>query len=346
MQKQKIIIEGKTTNYSIDTDGNVYNDKFNRILKGTDKRNEYRSVQLMIDGKAKTLMVHRLVAETFLPNPNNYSIVDHIDRDKTNNKLENLRWVNSQVNALNSEKNNFGKRIKFNPKILEQEDWKSLSIDENVKVNKKGQIINIQTGNILNGSKRNGYIRINIKGKYYSVHKIIWETFNGIIPENMVIDHIDGNKENNELINLRLVSQSDNMVNAQLLGHNGQVKISQYDLNGTFITTYNSIKQAAEAINGNEVAIKDAANRMGSSSGFLWIKENQNITIEEVLKIYREKMNKRTVKVSQYDKNNVFIKTYDSLAEASRAIGVKPSSIRKAINREGMCKNYYWKIVV
>lgn len=162
----------------------------------------------------------------------------------------------------------------------------------------------------------------------------------------MVIDHIDGNKENNELINLRLVSQSDNMVNAQLLGHNGQVKISQYDLNGTFITTYNSIKQAAEAINGNEVAIKDAANRMGSSSGFLWIKENQNITIEEVLKIYREKMNKRTVKVSQYDKNNVFIKTYDSLAEASRVIGVKPSSIRKAINREGMCKNYYWKIVV
>ena len=346
MQKQKIIIEGKITNYSIDTNGNVYNDKFNRILKGTDKRNEYRSVQLMIDGKAKTLMVHRLVAETFLPNPNNYSIVDHIDRDKTNNKLENLRWVNSQINALNSEKNNFEKRIKFNPKILEQEDWKSLSIDENVKVNKKGQIINIQTGNILNGSKRNGYIRINIKGKYYSVHKIIWETFNGIIPENMVIDHIDDNKENNELINLRLVSQSDNMVNAQLLGHNGQVKISQYDLNGTFITTYNSIKQAAEAINGNEVAIKDAANRMGSSSGFLWIKENQNITIEEVLKIYREKKNKRTVKVSQYDKNNVFIKTYNSLAEASKVIGVNPSSIRKAINREGMCKNYYWRIVV
>lgn len=141
MQKQKIIIEGKTTNYSIDTDGNVYNDKFNRILKGTDKRNEYRSVQLMIDGKAKTLMVHRLVAETFLLNPNNYSVVDHIDRDKTNNKLENLRWVNSQVNALNSEKNNFGKRIKFNPKILEQEDWKSLSIDENVKVNKKVKLL-------------------------------------------------------------------------------------------------------------------------------------------------------------------------------------------------------------
>lgn len=346
MQKQKIIIEGKTTNYSIDTDGNVYNDKYNRILKGTDKRNEYRSVQLMINGKAKTLMVHRLVAETFLPNPNNYNIVDHIDRDKTNNKLENLRWVNSQVNALNSERSNSGKRMKFNPEILEQEDWKTLSIDENIKVNKKGQIINIQTGNILNGSKRNGYIRINIKGKYYSVHKIIWETFNGFVPENMVIDYIDGNKENNELINLRLVSQSDNMFNTQLLGHNGQVKISQYDLNGTFIATYDSIRQAAEATNGNEVAIKDAANRMGSSNGFLWIKENQNITIEEVLKIYREKMNKRTVKVSQYDKNNIFIKTYDSLAEASRAVGVKPSSIRKAINREGICKNYYWKIVV
>ena len=69
MQKQKIIIEGQETNYSIDTEGNVYNDKFNRILKGTDKRNEYLSVQLTINGKPKTLMVHRLVAETFLPNP-------------------------------------------------------------------------------------------------------------------------------------------------------------------------------------------------------------------------------------------------------------------------------------
>lgn len=111
------------------------------------------------------------------------------------------------------------------------------------------------------------------------MHKIIWEAFNGLIPEGMVIDHTDGNKGNNALTNLQLVSQSDNMFNAQLLGHNGQIKISQYDLDGNFIATYNLIKQAANAINGNEVAIKDAANRMGSSSGFYGLKKIKTLLL-------------------------------------------------------------------
>lgn len=293
MQKQKILIEGQETNYSIDTDGNVYNDKFNRILKGTDKRNEYLSVQLTINGKPKTLMVHRLVAETFLPNPNNCCVVDHIDRNKYNNKLENLRWVDQEVNLQNRELKGRKQSKKFNLDLLAQDAWKTISIAENIKVNDKGCFINIQTGYIITGSERNGYIRLNINRHHYSAHRLVWEAFNGPIPEGMVIDHIDGNRKNNELINLRLVSQSDNMFNAQLNGHKGQVKISQYDLNGNFIATYDSIRQAAEAINGNEVAIKDAANRMGSSSGFLWIKENQNITIEEVLNNFNKKRKRK-----------------------------------------------------
>lgn len=45
--------------------------------------------------------VHRLVAEAFLPNPNNYSDVDHIDRNGTNNHVENLRWCSRSMNMLN-----------------------------------------------------------------------------------------------------------------------------------------------------------------------------------------------------------------------------------------------------
>lgn len=96
----------KDTNYQVSSLGRVYNTKTKRILKGTYKRNEYHSVQLNINGKTKTVMTHRLVAEMFCENPNNYNIVDHIDRDKHNNRSDNLRWVSESENCQNIEERN------------------------------------------------------------------------------------------------------------------------------------------------------------------------------------------------------------------------------------------------
>ena len=52
----------------------------------------YKCVQLSKNGKSETLSVHRLVAEAFIENPNNYPEVNHIDNDPFNNKVENLEW--------------------------------------------------------------------------------------------------------------------------------------------------------------------------------------------------------------------------------------------------------------
>lgn len=59
-------------------------------------------VDLRIDGKVKHRKVHRLVALTYIPNPENKPEVDHIDENKDNCFLTNLRWATSKENKANS----------------------------------------------------------------------------------------------------------------------------------------------------------------------------------------------------------------------------------------------------
>lgn len=61
----------------------------------------YHSVNLVKNGKVNVVYVHRLVAMAFLQNPNNYPQVDHLDTNRTNNHVSNLRWCTNSQNMLN-----------------------------------------------------------------------------------------------------------------------------------------------------------------------------------------------------------------------------------------------------
>lgn len=58
----------------------------------------YKTVCLTKDGKCKTMFVHRIVAEAFIPNDDNLPMVNHKDEDKTNNFVENLEWCTNEYN--------------------------------------------------------------------------------------------------------------------------------------------------------------------------------------------------------------------------------------------------------
>ena len=64
-----------------------------RTLKGRKDGSGYLCVMLCFKGKHKQFKIHRLVAEAFKPNPDNQPEVDHINRIKTDNRVENLRWT-------------------------------------------------------------------------------------------------------------------------------------------------------------------------------------------------------------------------------------------------------------
>lgn len=89
--------------YQISNKGRFYNKIVQRIMYGTVKHG-YRYVNLLDDNeKYHNYAIHRLVAQAFIPNPENKPQVDHIDSNPFNNIVENLRWVNSEEQFSNEE---------------------------------------------------------------------------------------------------------------------------------------------------------------------------------------------------------------------------------------------------
>lgn len=69
-----------------------------KLLKPQFNNKGYKRVNLCKNGTFKSVFVHRLVAEAFIPNPNNYPVVNHKDENKQNNCVENLEWCTQKYN--------------------------------------------------------------------------------------------------------------------------------------------------------------------------------------------------------------------------------------------------------
>jgi len=87
--------------YEVFPDGRIWSKYYYRFMTPNLGNGGYYLVRLTHNKISKMLKIHRLLALTFIPNPDNLPCVDHIDRDKTNNNLDNLRWVSIQDNARN-----------------------------------------------------------------------------------------------------------------------------------------------------------------------------------------------------------------------------------------------------
>ena len=88
------------TDYLITEEGDVYSRKFRKLKKMKQRnRGGYKAINISNNGKGKTYNVHRLVAETYLPNTDNFTQINHIDEDKTNNNVSNLEWCSNQYNS-------------------------------------------------------------------------------------------------------------------------------------------------------------------------------------------------------------------------------------------------------
>jgi hypothetical protein len=86
--------------YEVSDDGLIRNAETGRVLKQRDS-NGYRTCYITRDGRTSCYMVHRVVAKAFVPMIEGKNVVDHINRDKTDNTVQNLRWTDTSQNNRN-----------------------------------------------------------------------------------------------------------------------------------------------------------------------------------------------------------------------------------------------------
>ncbi|MCQ2053088.1 MAG: HNH endonuclease [archaeon] len=134
-------------NYIIFDDGRLFYLKTNKFIEPYYNNRGHLKVSIYNDNKKRTTFIHRLVAEAFIPNPNNLDSVHHLDRNKNNNNVENLMWIsNADHMALHKNKRVINVQT---GEIFESAKCASVSLG----CNKKNQVAT----NIYRGCRTCGY---------------------------------------------------------------------------------------------------------------------------------------------------------------------------------------------
>lgn len=185
-------------------------------------------------------------------------------------------------------------QCKFNQykiKLLENEILNGVKLDEyeaSYWISNFGRCFSKKTNKLINNRESGGYYKINLRNKNqiskaFFIHYLVYISFNNDYDSKKIIDHIDGNKLNNNVINLRCVSASENVRNAYKNNDKMyQQKIIQaFDNDNNLIKEFNTSDDARKFINQkNKSGIANALRGIyNTAGGYKWkYKENNNET--------------------------------------------------------------------
>ncbi|MFJ5760721.1 NUMOD4 motif-containing HNH endonuclease [Neobacillus sp. NPDC093182] len=169
---------------------------------------------------------------------------------------------------------------------MEQEIWRNIPDYEDYQVSNFGNVLSFKNKKYQHGlplkvqENRAGYIKIivwkNGNQKTLKLHRIVCELFNGDAPEGKEqVNHIDGNKRNNDYTNLEWISSSENTLHAYkngLKNHSRNKRaVVQKTLEGDILNIYPSVSKSAIAVGGNTYGISMACKKKFKSyKGYVW----------------------------------------------------------------------------
>ena len=212
------------------------------FLKQQKRKDGYLTVHLKKHSLRYAKLIHKLVAESFIPNPNHKNQIDHIDADKSNNVVSNLRWCTSMENKANPITYNRLIEKSRSNKMLGKKNPFSRAV---AQYNLDGDFI-AEYESCGDASRQTGVsvdsIQMCASGKHKTGMGYKWKyTSNAICNRKNIV-----------------------------LYTNKPKAVCKYDKNMTLIEEYASIKEAALKNDRCEASIKQAIRNSGTSNGFFW----------------------------------------------------------------------------
>lgn len=161
-----------------------------------------KKVRLAYNGTSKQVVIQNLVAQAFIPNPNNLPRVQHLDGNKSNNHHKNLQWVGT-------------------PKtLLTQEDYDSFKTLDflgypGYRISRRGVVVGPHGGVLIMQKSQTGYMRITLSNSggtaNWDIHRLVALCFIPPIEGKDFVNHKDLNKGNCHVDNLEWCTQQENM---------------------------------------------------------------------------------------------------------------------------------------
>lgn len=340
------------------------------------KHTGYPYVGLSKDNETKSHFIHRLIAEAFIPNPDNLPCVNHIDQNRKNSVLSNLEWCTYAYNNSYGDANE--KRRQTRRKNMEGKHKTIYQFDLD------GNLLNVYTCGVEQLEKKLGYeMKYGLSEKSKTAHGFVFSyspKFEYVedIPKRHQKYVILLDKDGNEQHRFKSVSEAaeacgfdrhlfsrtkpiDGIITIKGLrfkveqkeneyipkGHKGPrpdlkgkgVKpVCQYTKQGEFVAEFPSISAAGESVGRNKGDIINCCKgKLKTAHGFIWRYKGDNPP--EPLKDDSKR------RINQYTLDGEYVATFDSIKNAVTALGKGvPTCISNALSgRTNSAYGYIWK---